>query len=247
MVNSVIKQGQSVAYFGLEDTDITNTTALMACHFGLPERFFEANYAKSADTEMNKRLGEALDWASELGPRWRVYDRKHGIADWRRFASMVMADKMRYNTSLVVVDHIQCWSQDFEKLSEISNMLVNIAQQANVTILCLSQVSNESLRHGTPEGMLAAKGTGALGALAHVGIEMYRAAGECDFQATPPVMQMLKQSGYDKFLALGNWVSEIGINMKVVRNGQPNKFFVLFEPWSGKILAEYTNPFKVSW
>jgi replicative DNA helicase len=247
MCNAALSQGKSVAYFALEDDDITFSTTLMASKFGIPERAFEAYYQKQ-QTNRARDVENAANWLSGLGPRWRVYDQTSSAGDWKHFSSMVMADKMKYHTDLVVLDHIQMWSEDNKELSEINKMLMKVVAQADVALLIISQVSNEVLFHGSAKSMLHTKGTGSFGALVHAGIEVAKDADKSDFylQGYPQLRAALEKSGKIKYVNKQELLSEISVRLKVVRKGNPIKTYAVFDPFSGMLLHQGTEPYVLS-
>lgn len=249
IADKLLSSGKSVAYYGLESTQIAFSTALMSVHFGLPESLFERYYSAGEDERDGmaglRALRLALEWYADLGSRFRVYDRKDGVGDWRRFRPIVSADMMRYGADLMIVDHVQQWSHEREMLEEISNMLIDVTLESEVAMIALSQVSNETMRTGSPGQMLATKGTGAFGAAVDAGLEVYKDPDKSDFIANRRVHEALEMAGMSRYLNAESLVSEIAMHLKVVRKGATPKFYVLFDPYSGKVLAEYDRPYAL--
>jgi KaiC/GvpD/RAD55 family RecA-like ATPase len=243
--DAALSQGKSVAYYALEDDESSFSMTLMCIHFGIPEKAFEA-YRSGEETSYVESIGNAIDWFTSLGSRWRVYDRKWDIANWKRFAPAVAADKRRYGTGLVVVDHLQMWDKDYESMGKISNMVMDVAQKNDVALLIISQVSNDTIKFGSASGQIATKGSGDFGAIAHLGVEIFKDRDKSDFVASPAVMLMLQSQGTDKYLNKFKEVSEIRIAVKAVRRGATPTYYVMFDVYSGKILAEYDQPFVLS-
>jgi hypothetical protein len=237
--NAALDQGKSVAYFGLEDDDITFTTALMAAKFSIPEKSFEAFYQKK-ENSYSEGIVNAINWMGELGNRWKVYDQTSRAGEWKQFPAMVMADKLKYGTDLVVLDHIQMWSEDNKELAEINKMLMRVSAQADVALAVISQMSNEVLWSGSNKNMLHTKGSGSFGALAHVGIEVFKDSEKSDFYLNkfPVIRTKLVERGMDKFVNKAGLLSEIKVSMKVVRKGNAKNIYCIFDAYSGKLLLE---------
>lgn len=245
MCNAALDAGRNVSYFGLEDDDITFSTALMASRFGIPEAAFEAYY-DNKNTPRKPDICNALEWLVSMDTRWVVHDQRSGAGDWKRFASMVMADRIKYNTDLVVIDHLQAWSEDYKVLGEISPMLMAVAGQSQVAMVVLSQMSNETMKMGAATSLLATKGSGSFGALAHVGIEVLKDHEMSDFSlsAYPEVRAKLEVDGMLPFVNKSGEVAEVVLKLKIVRKGQSGKaFYGLFDVYSGKLLAMYERPY----
>lgn len=244
IADTAIGEGKSVCYFGLEDDELVYSVALMAAHFGIPERNFERHFS-GEETSSDNQIGKAINWLVDVGKRWRVYDRAWNIGDWKRFAPAVQADKLKFGTNLVILDHVQLWATEYKDLAAIANMLMDTAQQAQVGLVVLSQVSNETMRNGAPANMLPTKGSGDFGAIAHVGFEVIKTK-DTEFDATQPVLEALEANGTLKYLNKGKIVDEVGVRTRKIRKGNPNTFYLLFDPFSGKVLYQSTAPFKIS-
>jgi hypothetical protein len=246
MCDTAISQGKSVSYFALEGNEMTFSTSLMAAHFGIGKKWFYAAY-RNEKTPRDADLFKAHDWlAHEVGNRWRVYDRKQGIgSNWKRFAPRLMADKMKYGTDLVILDHLQLYSRDYKVLSEVVNMLMDVVSQAEVAMVVISQVSNQDLREGFIPGMFSTKGTGDLAALANVGLEVQKPE-NADFTASERVMQMLSAQGMDKYVNSQRLLSEVALTLKIVREGNTPQTSCIFEPFSGKMLCQMETPVHIS-
>lgn len=240
--DAAISQGKSVAYYALEDDDVSFSTSLMCIHFGIPEAAFEASRV-GEPTSYEEQIRKAMNWFVGLGSRWRVYDLGWDVDNWRHFPSAVAADNRRYGTDLVIVDHLQMWSEEREDLAQIATMLMKVAQRNEVAMLVLSQVSNDTMKFGSAPGQIAAKGSGSFGATVHLGMEIFKDGDKSDFHATPAVMEMLRTLGTDKYLNRAKEVSEIRLSVKAVRRGATPTFYLLFDPYSGRCLAEYEKPF----
>jgi replicative DNA helicase len=240
MADAALAQEKRVAYIALEDNDEAFSTQLVSSHFGIPTSAFVAYYGQRF-TPYLAQIQAGFGWFGGLKDSWRVYDRRHGISDWRRFAPLVMADKRKYGLDLLIVDHLQLWSRKYEVLSDITNMLMDVAAQAEIALLVISQVSNENIKDGSPEGSLPTKGTGDLGAVAHVGLEMYKPE-DSDFTADNVLIAKLSQAGMAQYLGSRQLVAEVGVKVKIARHGSTGTVYTLFEPYSGKLLYHQMNP-----
>jgi hypothetical protein len=75
------------------------------------------------------------------------------------------------------------------------------------------------------------------------GIEVTKDPSKSDFTAFPLILDQLQQKGMMPYLNRQQLVSEICVNLKIVRAGNPIRSFALFEPYSGKVLMTYQKPF----
>jgi hypothetical protein len=240
--DAALSQGKSVAYYALEDEDTSYATSLMCIHFGIPESAFEACRI-GKQTSYGSKIAEAIDWFANLGDKWRVYDLSWDVDNWRRFPSLVAADKRRNDTDLIFVDHLQQWSGEYDELKQISTMLMKTAQKNDLGIFLISQVSNDTIKYGSAAGQIATKGAGDFGAVAHLGMEIFKDFNKSDFVATAPVLDLLEQQGTRQYLNKAQEVCEIRFSVKAVRRGSTPTFYVIFDVFSGRCLAEYKDPF----
>jgi hypothetical protein len=112
-------------------------------------------------------------------------------------------------------------------------------------LVILSQVSNETMRNGAPANMLPTKGSGDFGAIAHVGFEVIRTDGT-EFDASQSLLDELSAVGTLKYLNKARKVAEVGVKTRKIRKGNAQVFYLLFDPFSGKILLQRDTPLRIS-
>lgn len=228
--------GNSVAYVTLEDDDESFNHMMMGCYGD-----FDAKYLEDPDL-LDRHLAEgkidedvrritlakiekADAWLADTGKQWRVYDTGHGVNDWKRIPALILRDKLRYDADLVVLDHANAWSSEYEDLAAISQMVRQTALEANVCVLVLTQMSNYGIRGNLSESELGTKGAGNFGADCHVGLELkYR--------------QEWLSSGTGRY-AKNEFVSELDIFLKTVRKGERIHVYANVAPRSGRFLDFY--------
>lgn len=226
MVKEVLKQGKHVMYVALEDDDAMFFNSLTAIWGNIPFAYIDdPALAAQCGPATVQKIADAK--AEIIQQHLRIYDGRKGVHNWKLLPSIIAADKLRYGqVDLVVIDYIQAFSSRYEDLQQIVPMIQRISAEEHVAMIVLSQMNNadmstqaERLRLG--DSMLHTKSTGDLGALCHVGIELFRD---------------------DRLM------HELMINIKVARKGMPQKTFAVIEPASGTITHNDYNPrFPVEW
>lgn len=88
----------------------------------------------------------------------------------------MMEEKIVNGVDVVVIDYLQLLSSktqrtEYELLRDASTKFQDIAKKLKITIIALSQLSNEAIRNKTSE-VLGFKGSGNIGASADLGIEL---------------------------------------------------------------------------
>lgn len=208
VVASQLREGRSVMYIALEDTDVAFFDMLTAVWSGQPYFFCESG--SHNEPAVQAQIDRARDEiaASPL----RIYDAKKGVHNYRKLPELVASDALRFGKpDLVVLDYVQAYSTKYDDLAEITPLLLRIAGEKEVAILALSQMNNNDIRSPqSTEGVLLTKGTGDLGANCHVGLEIRRDP---------------------------NIPAELQLSVKIARHGTPGQTFVLLDPPSGQFLG----------
>lgn len=228
IVRHVLEQGKSVAYIALEDDDVSFAQVLMAQALDFNVHFFEvAPQNRTAD--MQAKIDAGLAWISDK--RFRVYDAKKGVHNWHNLPQIIRADKLKYDTDLVVVDYVQALGNKYEVLSEVAHMLQRTAQENAVCMLELSQISGDDIKHGPTKGILPTKGATDFAQAAHVGLIV-----RYDKDRAKPKQHIVKWP-HD----LGSQ-AEIGIHMVKARRAANQWAFLAVNPESGLIHDQYASP-----
>jgi replicative DNA helicase len=246
IVIGVLLRGGSVSIQTLEDNAgalMEKLVALLTCMNEQDvEMYFEDDWEDLEKRDRFKAqakpaIDNAMDWLSSKP--LRIYDHRHNVHDWKTLRYRIMADKMQYNTDLVVVDHINQFSDDNEVLGEIYRSSVTSAQEAQVCFLGLSQQSNQSILQGTTRNMLATRGTGTAGMTVHFGLEVKYNPNrdEARLVVDQAYLASLKRAHItDHGLVEGDLIKEVGLWLKILRRGSPVKMWGHFEPTSGRLI-----------
>jgi replicative DNA helicase len=102
-----------------------------------------------------------------------LYDRLYKIEDIERMARM-LKDR---GLDIIAIDYLQnMWGEGtiYEKMSRLSPILQFLAKDLQITIIALSQVSNQFQRDKGQGGVFGYKGAGEIAASADLGIEIER-------------------------------------------------------------------------
>lgn len=228
IVKTVLEQGRSVAYVALEDDDVSFAQRLMGMAVNCPSDWFDIP-AHRRIPQMQQKVDAGLDWAKDK--KFRVYDAKDGVHHFPTALALMRADKLKFDTDLVVADFLQAWDERFEELTDITQKLAKFALETRVALLELSQISGETMKNGPIKGYLASKGTQAIGQLCHLGMELRYDESRPSPSHQGPVTDP-KQHGS---------ISEIGVHLKVARKAPSTWDFLIIEPSTGMVVEQ--NPY----
>ena len=258
IVNDLLQQGRSVAYLPFEDDAVAFTEVLTSIHSGVPLFMVEDLHEKKvkpSKPEYAKALEDAERWLVEdVAERWRVYDAgAFPIYTWKLLPSILAADKVQYGTDLVVIDFLQAISEDFQEMSQLMKLFMRVAQELDVCVLLLNQMSNQTLREGSTSNLFAAKGSGSVGAMVHLGIELKHDADTGRVPITANLLKEINETGIPNFLSMSarkdasgrpmpSVVAELLLATKKIRRGSRSTSCVLIDPLSGKVVLQYGSP-----
>jgi replicative DNA helicase len=102
-----------------------------------------------------------------------LYDRLYRIEDMERTARMLKGKGL----DIIAIDYLQnLWGEGsiYERMSRLAPVLQYLAKDLQVTIIALSQVSNQFQREKGSGGVFGYKGAGEIAASADIGIELER-------------------------------------------------------------------------
>lgn len=119
-------------------------------------------------------------------------------------------------TTHIIVDYVQQWGGEYKEMASYAFGLRAFAAEHNVSMIEISQFSNESIKFGSAAGQLAAKGAGEWGQTCHVGLELV---------ADP--------------MAQGR---EFCLWLKVARDAESGYVFVTYDLSTGTRLRYYGSP-----
>lgn len=102
-----------------------------------------------------------------------LYDKLYRIEDIERTARMLKEKGL----DIIAIDYIQnLWGEGsiYERMSRLSPVLHYLAKELQITVIALSQVSNQFQREKGAGGVFGYKGAGEIAASADLGIELER-------------------------------------------------------------------------
>lgn len=212
IAKNVLKDGKHVMYVALEDDDISYFDTMTAIWGDIP--YADIDVPPSQHPQKVQNTQQEI-----IATNFRVYDSRKGVHNWKLLPSMVAADKLRYGqVDLLVIDFIQAYSARYEDLQQIIPMIQRLAGEEHIAVLVLSQMNNADLstqEKNMDDSLLHTKSSGDIGALCHVGIEIYR-----DMRVMDELMLMVK----------------------VARKGHPQRTFCKLNPASGTLYANTKDP-----
>lgn len=103
-----------------------------------------------------------------------LYDRLYKIEDIERTARLL---KKTSGLDIIVIDYLQnMWGEGsiYERMSRLAPLLQYLAKDLSITVIALSQVSNQFQREKGSGGVFGFKGAGEIAASADLGIELER-------------------------------------------------------------------------
>jgi replicative DNA helicase len=121
--------------------------------------------------EQAKQLIKAQSFYA--GRNLYLYDTLYKIGDIERTARMLKEQK---GLQIMAIDYLQnLWGEGsiYERMSRLAPILQYLAKDLQVTVIALSQVSNQHAR-GETGGLINYKGAGEIAASADLGIELQR-------------------------------------------------------------------------
>lgn len=241
LVLRLLNMGVHVSYDILEDNAAALVKKLIAMQTGLQEHivrlYFDDDCPAEAKKAVKSKVEMAMDWLKDQP--LQIYDAKHGVHDIATLPERFAADKMQHDTHIHILDHVNQFGDDNETMGTLYRSFVPLAQENQLFILALSQQSNDTMKFGTNNNMLATRGTGVAGAVVHWGFEIkynpsktaaYKVVDK-DFLAQ---LESRKVKGHN--LQIGDGLKEVGLWLKVLRTGPQTKFWGLFEPTSGRLI-----------
>lgn len=171
--------------------------------------------------ETQRKLDETLGWYESLDNRMRFYDGANtevDIFDLDQALRLLELDVRLYGTTHVILDYVQglYGGEDTEQAARFAQQLRAFAGRHKVNVIEISQVSNDTMKFGSAAGQVAAKGSGAWGATAHLGFEI-----EWDADVGQ---------------------REICLNLKKSRNSRRTRVYAAVNEDSGRIEAYYGTP-----
>jgi hypothetical protein len=180
-VVQLLEQGASVAMVALEDDDVSFATRLIAIKENVEpwkiEQFATGacvflGAEAAADTEKCER---GLAWWRGLEGRLRIYDGNAdlNIFDYRDALELMQLDRALYKTTHTIIDYVTAWPGDTQQLEAHAYGLRAFAARNEVGLIEIAQLANDTIKFGSAPGQVAAKGSGAWGAAAHIGIELF--------------------------------------------------------------------------
>lgn len=221
--------GASVGLVILEDEESSIATKLMGVKFNLPFWKIEA-YARGqlgflfGDVAAERaKLDAALNWFDGLGSRLRIYDgdTKSNVYHLDETLKLLELDARLYGTDVVVIDYVQQLKggATYENSADHAQQLRAFAGRNKVALVELSQLANDTIKYGSSDGQVAAKGSGDWGAAAHIGLEVVR-----DFAIE----------------------DEFGLALKKARNAGRMRVYGEIVPDTGSITSWYGTPQRMA-
>jgi len=164
--------------YGLENPGVAIFSTEMSCeqyllrmlsnHTGIPTWVITEN---KATPEQVENLIKAQVFFSQR--HLYLYDRLYKIEDIERTARMLK----EHGLNVLAIDYLQnMWGEGtiYDRMSRLAPVLQYLAKDLEITIIVLSQVSNQYQREKGNGGVFGYKGAGEIAASADLGIELER-------------------------------------------------------------------------
>jgi hypothetical protein len=220
----LLDQGASIALLVLEDDEGSFATKIMGAKFRLPKYVLERyifggiGFLGAEGKELAGRCQEAVDWWESVSDRIRIYDAE-SRGDIFRFSSALETlaiDVALHNTTHIFIDYVQQFGGEYKEMAAYAFALRAFAGRHNVSLIELSQFSNDTIKWGSNYGQLAAKGAGEWAQAAHLGLELTIAPEVGD--------------------------KEIRLALKIARDAPRSEVYVHYDASTGSALAYLGTP-----
>mgnify|MGYP001291959296 CR=1 FL=1 len=219
IANSVLKQGGRVVMINLE---MSNNECI--------QRLIALN-ANAGTLDVLKKEKEDIILTSQemvlhdfIGTNRLIMNEE--LSNDRDIENFVRATCHRYKVDLILIDYIQLiegrvGASRYEALANAVTNLQKVAKKFNVTVMMLSQISNEAQKEDQKSLVDGFKGAGEIGQVANVAIRIFRERGED-----------------------GNWTDEMKLSFRKVRHNHGGTVSTQIVFPGGKITGEeyYTVP-----
>jgi len=167
LIVDIYKNDGKVLIFSLEDSSKDKVIKILASLSGVHQTHIITN-----DIDSNYEVGQILSASHELSS-WDlfVYDDVYNISEIKL---KIKKHKIQNDIDVVCIDFVQNMKHQgtiYEKMSYIALELQTIAKELGVTIIALSQVSNEAVTNSMLMGL---KGAGELASAADIILRLIR-------------------------------------------------------------------------
>jgi replicative DNA helicase len=160
VVSDLCKDGKSILMFSLEDSRKEKIIKLISNLANVSQKKLLIGEIKEHTEQINKAVSLINSW------KLFVYDSSYDIEDIRL---KIKKHKIQDNIQIVCIDFIQNLlghGSIYEKMSNAITHLQKIAKEFKITLIVLSQVSNEAMK--TESEVIGLKGAGELAATADI-------------------------------------------------------------------------------
>lgn len=220
ILNNIIAKNK-VAFFSLEMSRVDIVSRLLAIETGIGATRILRHEFSSDD--LFKQFEQAKERLLESD--MRIYSK---TIDLDELIMAMTREIIRNETKIFAVDYIQLIKtksrNEYEQISEASQRLQNFARENGVTILVLSQISNEHARDPNQE-VMGFKGGGTLPASVDLAIELFNED---------------KKEERDQKVVDGNPFS-VKVIIKKNRHGRTGQINMDFTPWNGRFEQSVFN------
>jgi len=170
LVNDILLKDKKVLVLNLEMSNNEFVHRLIALRCMLPIR--QTYRDDLSEDNMSKREDILMNWTDG---KLVLRDDINNMDDIEGFIALCCVTQ---HIDVVVIDFIQLISTGssniYERMSEVSTRLQNIAKKYNITVVMLSQVNNDIARAGASIDIDGFKGAGEISQVANVAIKIIR-------------------------------------------------------------------------
>lgn len=213
IINNILT-GNKVSFFSLEMSRVDIVSRLLAIQTGIGAT--KVLRHEFADLEAKKKFDEAKERL--LKSDLKIYSK---TMDLEGIIMTMTRDIIRNGTKIFAIDYVQLIKtkskNEYEQISEVSQRLQNFARENGITILVLSQISNEHARDPNAE-VMGFKGGGTLPASVDLAIELFNED---------------KKEERDQKVVDGK-PFDVKVIIKKNRHGRTGHINMEFTPWNGR-------------
>lgn len=218
MINSIMTTS-GVAMFSLEMSKVDIIARLLSIETGLgASKILRHEFSEAWEVEEYQVAKKRL-----INSNFRIYSKTNNLDD---IIVSMMREIVTNKTKVFAIDYIQLVrtrsSNEYEQISEAAQRLQNFARENNVSIIILSQVSNEHAKEQNKE-VMGFKGGGTLPASADLAIELVN-----DDKREEREQKLQDKTPFN-----------VSAMVKKNRHGRTGVINLYFSPWNGKFSENY--------
>jgi len=168
---NALKQNKKCLLFSLEMSDIMNTARMLG-------NISNCSSLEILHGQVDERIDDSINWMAKQP--LIIYDNKMTLDEIRKTSRK---HSLLDGIDFIIIDYVQNIQDDsseYETMSKAAIATNTIAQENNVAVLIISQISQSEAMRSKKDGIITMKGSGGLMASPDVGLYLERLRDETD-------------------------------------------------------------------